>query len=76
MVLQRGFSVLPKSVKPHRIAENLLAFELDEDDYAALVKLGETPARFGGLPYTFAPAWKVNVFDTEEERASNLFEPI
>lgn len=63
-------------MKPHRIEENLQAFELGDDDYEALVKLGEIPRRFGGSPYTFSPAWKVNVFDTEEERSSNLFEPI
>ncbi|CAK7207279.1 hypothetical protein SEUCBS139899_010089 [Sporothrix eucalyptigena] len=73
--IKRGFSVLPKSVKPPRIEANAQAFDLDDDDYATLVALGKVPTRFGGLPYTFAPAWKVNMFDTPEERAAGLLEP-
>ncbi|ETS78612.1 hypothetical protein PFICI_10674 [Pestalotiopsis fici W106-1] len=73
--IKRGFSVLPKSVKPARIEANFQAFELSDEHYAALTNLGKVPVRFGGLPYTFDPAWKVNVFDTPEERAADLFEP-
>lgn len=73
--IKRGFSVLPKSVKPARIEANAQAFDLSDEDYDALVALGKVPTRFGGLPYTFDPAWKVNVFDTPEERAAGLLEP-
>ncbi|KAL3446318.1 aldehyde reductase 1 [Aspergillus insuetus] len=71
----RGFSVLPKSVKPARIESNFQAFDLADDDYHALTNLGKTPVRFGGVPFTFNPAWMVNVFNTPEERAAGLHEP-
>lgn len=74
--VKRGFSVLPKSVNPARIEVNFQAFDLDDDDYAKLTDLGRVPTRFGGIPFTFDPAWSVNVFDTPEERAAGLFEPI
>ncbi|CAK7217883.1 hypothetical protein SCUCBS95973_003298 [Sporothrix curviconia] len=73
--IRRGFSVLPKSVKPARIEDNFQAFDLGDEDYATLVAPGKQPTRFGGLPYTFVPAWMVNVFDTPEERAAGLLEP-
>ncbi|KAF4907635.1 Aldehyde reductase 1 [Colletotrichum viniferum] len=73
---QRGFSVLPKSVKPSRIESNFQVFDLDDDSYEVLTELGrKDPARFGGLPFTFNPAWKVNVFDTPGERNAGLHEP-
>ncbi|KAJ4315827.1 hypothetical protein N0V84_008161 [Fusarium piperis] len=73
--IKRGFSVLPKSVKPSRIESNFQAFDLSNEDYEELTALGKTPVRFGGLPYTFDPGWKVNVFNTAEEREAGLFEP-
>ncbi|KAM0561259.1 hypothetical protein ACHAPJ_003137 [Fusarium lateritium] len=73
--IKRGFSVLPKSVKASRIESNFQAFDLSDEDYDKLTDLGKTPVRFGGLPCTFDPAWKVNVFNTSEERAAGLFQP-
>ncbi|KAL3461873.1 aldehyde reductase 1 [Aspergillus heterothallicus] len=73
--VKRGFSVLPKSVKPARIESNFQAFDLADEDYQALTDLGKTPVRFGGMPFTFDPAWKVNVFNTPEEQAAGLHEP-
>ncbi|KAH7127613.1 Aldo/keto reductase [Dactylonectria macrodidyma] len=70
--IKRGFSVLPKSVKVSRIESNFQAFDLSDEDYAELTALGKTPVRFGGLPYTFDPAWRVNVFNTPEERNNVL----
>lgn len=67
--------MLPKSVKPSRIEANFQAFELDDRDYDALTKLGQVPVRFGGIPFTFEPAWGVNVFNTPEEQAAGLLEP-
>ena len=66
---------MPKSVKPSRIEANFQAFDIADEDYKALLELGKTPVRFGGVPYTFDPAWKVNVFDTPEERKAGLHEP-
>ncbi|EXJ77303.1 hypothetical protein A1O3_10461 [Capronia epimyces CBS 606.96] len=74
--IKRGFSVLPKSVKPSRIESNFQVYDLDDQSYDALLNLGRRqPTRFGGIPYTFDPAWEVNVFNTPDEAAANLFEP-
>lgn len=73
--VKRGFSVLPKSVKPARIAANFDAFDLSDSDYEALLALGKLPVRFGGIPCTFDPAWQVNVFNSPEEQSRDLLEP-
>ena len=62
-------------MKANRIQENFKAFELSDADYETITDLGKVPVRFGGIPSTFDPAWKVNVFNTPEEQASSLLEP-
>jgi diketogulonate reductase-like aldo/keto reductase len=44
--VNRGYSVIPKSVTPSRIKDNLAYFKMDEKDVQAITELGlKTPLR-------------------------------
>ncbi|UKZ53034.1 mitochondrial glycerol dehydrogenase Gld1 [Trichoderma virens] len=64
-----GHTVIPKSVTLARIAENFQEVDLDDEAIAALNKLGETPYRFN-VPINYKPKWDINLFNTEDEKAS------
>lgn len=44
-------TVIPKSVTPSRIRENFVEVEIDDEAFAAIEKLGESPQRFN-VPYS------------------------
>lgn len=56
--IQRGTSVIPKSVNPSRIAENFKTITLSESDMKEIAKLGEKKKRFID-PYAF---WNIDIF--------------
>jgi diketogulonate reductase-like aldo/keto reductase len=44
--INRGYSVIPKSVTPSRMKENLVYFEMDQKDIDAITEIGrKSPIR-------------------------------
>lgn len=67
--IQRGQSVIPKSVTPKRIESNFAQVKLDDEDMAKISALRqefETHHRFN-IPVNYNPTWPINVFDETVE---------
>ncbi|ODN83423.1 hypothetical protein L202_01565 [Cryptococcus amylolentus CBS 6039] len=64
----QGFSVIPKSVTASRIKSNFEDFELPEEDFEAINKIGKANYARGNAPADYDPVWPINIFDTESEK--------
>ncbi|WFD45340.1 D/L-glyceraldehyde reductase [Malassezia psittaci] len=68
--VHRGYSVIPKSVTPARIASNFDQIEISNDEYKAISRILEDNGghvRYN-TPITYDPPWDINVFDEPVEQ--------
>ncbi|KAJ9117373.1 hypothetical protein QFC24_006467 [Naganishia onofrii] len=71
-VLEKGFSVIPKSVTPSRIESNFQEIKLSKQHVDTINELGKkNPVRYN-TPFLYSPQWDIDVFDTPEERDASL----
>ncbi|EJD40341.1 Aldo/keto reductase [Auricularia subglabra TFB-10046 SS5] len=67
---QRGFSVIPKSVKEERIKSNFQQVTLGDDDMRAINEIGKREHTRFNIPATYDPSWPINVFGEPEEKGT------
>lgn len=68
--VHRGYSVIPKSVTPSRIASNFDQIDLSDDEYKAVCRIMNDNGghvRYN-TPITYDPPWDINVFNEEVEK--------
>ncbi|WFC96845.1 D/L-glyceraldehyde reductase [Malassezia brasiliensis] len=68
--VHRGYSVIPKSVTPSRIASNFKQIDLSDDEYKAVCRIVDDNGghvRYN-TPITYDPPWDINVFNEEVEK--------
>ena len=68
--VQRGYSVIPKSVTSSRITSNFKQIDMSNDEYKKISRIVESNGghvRYN-VPITYDPPWDINVFDEEVEK--------
>lgn len=67
--VQRGYSVLVKSVTPSRIKSNFAQITLAPEEFQAVTDLiKEYGESRNNIPLTYSPRWPINVFNTPIEQ--------
>ncbi|OCH92070.1 Aldo/keto reductase [Obba rivulosa] len=66
--IQRGYSVIPKSVHKKRILENFQLIELPPQEFEKISSLGKGRHVRFNMPITYAPYWDINIFGEEPEK--------
>jgi len=66
--VQRGYSVIPKSVQEERIKSNFKLIELPPDDYEKITAIGKNRHVRFNMPITYPPYWDINIFGEEVEQ--------
>lgn len=67
--IQRGYSVLVKSVTPSRIKSNFQQITLAPEEYQKVTDLiKEYGESRNNVPLFYSPSWPISVFDTPQEK--------
>nr|AGB07592.1 erythrose reductase 1 [Moniliella sp. BH010]BAD90687.1 erythrose reductase 1 [Moniliella megachiliensis]BAO72958.1 erythrose reductase1 [Moniliella megachiliensis] len=66
--IQRGYSVLVKSVTPSRIKSNFEQITLSDEEFQRVTNLiKEYGESRNNVPFNYKPSWSIDVFGTQDE---------
>ncbi|GJJ08507.1 hypothetical protein Clacol_002725 [Clathrus columnatus] len=68
--VQRGTSVLPKTVTPSRIIENFQQITLSKEDVEEIGLLAKSPIRYNIPALVNKPRWDIDIFGDETEKTA------
>ncbi|ORY89807.1 NADP-dependent oxidoreductase domain-containing protein [Leucosporidium creatinivorum] len=67
--VSKGYSVIPKSVTPSRIASNFQQVTLAQEDLDTISDIVKTEGRMRyNIPMLYDPRWPINVFEEDSEK--------
>jgi len=70
--VNRGYSVIPKSVQESRIISNFKQVQLSPEDQEAVSSIGKGKHTRFNIPFRYTPNWDINIFgEPEESTATN-----